>query len=85
MGDTATTVLAIISGTAGIAAATGGVLLTVRRVRTKEQQASEAALATTEGYLREERDRRIEVEREAHEANLRLVQHGLDPVSDAPD
>lgn len=78
MAETATTVLAVVSGASGIMAAVGGVLLVVRKARTHEQQAAEAALAVTEGYLITERERRIEAERDLHAAEIVLAQHGLD-------
>lgn len=79
--DTAATILAVLTGAGGIVAAVGGVLLTIRKVRTKEQEAAEAALATVEGLLAEERKRRIEVERKLYDMTLTLAQHGI-PTED---
>ena len=85
MGDTTTTVLAVVTGASGVMAAVGGVLLVIRKARTKEQQAAEAALAVTEGMLISERSKRIEAERLAYEAELILAQHGITPPPHEPD
>lgn len=70
---------AIITGFAGIIAAVGGVLLTIRKVKSQERDASQEELAKVEGWLAEERDRRIELERDLFDSNLRLSQHGIEP------
>lgn len=76
--DTAATVLAILSGAGAVAAASGGMLLTVRRTRTREQQRAEAALHTAEDLLGTEREQRIAAERQLHATTVVLAQHGLE-------
>ena len=83
MADTATTIIAVVTGASGVMAAVGGVLLVIRKARTREQLAAEAALAVTEGMLIDERAKRIRAEATAHAATVTLVEHGLDPPADA--
>lgn len=85
---------AFITGFAGIVASVGGVILTIRRVKSREQRAAHEQLKVVEGYLDDERIHRIEVEQELHQADLMLVQNGISPpihkvhkkpVTDEPD
>ena len=82
MADTATTIIAVVTGASGVMAAVGGVLLVIRKARTREQLAAEAALATTESMLIAERTQRIDAERRAHDADVLLAEHGIDRPGD---
>jgi shikimate 5-dehydrogenase len=77
--DTVATILAVLTGAGGIAAAVGGVLLTLRKVRSREQAAAEEALNKVEDLLADERSKRIEDERRLHAIELVLIEHGIDP------
>ena len=70
---------AIITGFAGIVASVGGVIMTLRRVKSREQRAAQDQLKTVEGYLSEERAHRIEAEQGMYMSDVMLVQHGLTP------
>ena len=70
---------AIITGFAGVCASVGGVILTIRRVRSREQKAAAQQLKTVEEYLSEERTNRIDAEQALHKADVVLVQHGIAP------
>jgi hypothetical protein len=62
------------------------VLLTIRRVSDREHKAAEDALKTQEGYLEEERKRRIKAEYQLYEATLLLAKHGIElPSMREPD
>jgi hypothetical protein len=76
--DTAATILAVLTGAGGIVAAVGGVLLTLRKVRSKEQEAAEVALDKVEQLLADERTRRLEAERRLHALELILIDQGLE-------
>jgi hypothetical protein len=76
--DTEATVGAIITGLAAIISAAGGVLLTVRAVRSKERKAAADELDEVTGELADERRARIEAEHRAHEYHVLLVRNGID-------
>jgi hypothetical protein len=79
-----TRAVAIITGFAGIIAAVGGVMMTIRRVRDREHNAASEQIKTLEGYLAEERQRRIEAEQALFQSDVSLAQHGIAPPERAP-
>lgn len=72
-------VIAIITGFTGIMAAVGGTYMTMRKIKTREQKAAHEQVKQMEGYLDEERSRRLEVEKDLFDANLLLAQNGIAP------
>lgn len=72
-------VIAIITGFTGIIAAVGGTYMTMRKIRTREHDASHAEVKKAEAWVETERTRRLEVEQNLYEANLLLAQHGITP------
>lgn len=79
-----TRAVAIITGFAGVIAAVGGVMMTVRRVHDREHNAASEQIRTLEGYLSEERQRRIEAEQALFQADITLAQHGIVPPERPP-
>lgn len=76
--DTEATVGAIVTGLAAIISAAGGVLLTVRAVRSKERKAAADELDEVTAELAEERHARLQAEHQAHEYRVLLVKNGID-------
>jgi hypothetical protein len=75
--------LSIITGVGGVAAAAGGIMLTVRAVRSKERRAANDEITQLSGMLDEERKARLTAEQKAYARSIRLAQNGLDPDGDA--
>ena len=71
--------MALLTGTAGLVTAAGGILLAVRAVRDKERKAAQAEIATLSGLLAAERHDRTAAELRAHRLEVRLARHGIDP------
>lgn len=72
-------IAAIFTGLAGMVSATGGVLLAIRAVRSKERKAAAAELDQVSTELSKERAARLQAERRQHDYHVLLVKNGLDP------
>jgi hypothetical protein len=70
-------IAAVITGFAGIIAATGGVLITLRSVRNREQKAVKEQIERLDAWLADERVKRIAAEQRVYQLALELAQHGI--------
>lgn len=78
------TVVAIITGFAGIVSAAGGVLLVIRSVRNKERKAAKHEYAEVSAELHAEREARVALEEVAYEQRRLLAQNGIAPPGEIP-
>jgi hypothetical protein len=77
LGTTEATIVAVITGFAGIIASVAGVLLVIRQVRSREQEAAQRDIERLQGFLIDERHKRIESEHKVFQCSLLLVEHGI--------
>ena len=83
----AASVIAILTGFAGLVAASGGVLLAIRAVRSRERKAAKAEIDELSHMLGQERERRVAVELVVYQCRVIMAQHGLTPppLPDEPE
>jgi hypothetical protein len=70
--------IALLTGLAGIIAAAGGVLLAIRAVRTRERKAAKEELDQVTTMLSQERGLRVQSERYSYHLMLTLAEHGIE-------